>query len=753
MQINRHKLATILAALALVLGLPIALILIGTGIGKATDDDDVRLRFSTIRTSQLSAAQTSFAGVVDPTALSGPAGSAPLLPCLNSCTAVAEQNRAALKTTFDYAAANRLIVYIPPNEYPVARASGQSYGVDITADNLAVLARNVTFRLTGDQTSSAGTMFRVRANHVRIEGATFSLRDATNATSDTVAMTIGDSGTTTVDDVSLVDDQFREGATGSGDYIRMDGGTTTTTISRVTIERCVFDNSVRAAVAVRPGVERLSLSYNFFRSDSRAIYFENTGDGPIGQSTIIGNFIEHNSTNPAVTLAGNGGANVLEQSTFTFNRIIRPIASSTGGGSLYGTALARTRIAYNHITTANASGASIFLEGSVTDVSVTGNFVERLTAASNAAVIKVADDSTSNPTGVIVEANHARQASGSSPGIELDGCVQCKATSNKVTYHASTADSGATGFSGIYVAGTIARSSGIVSRNVIRRLDQDIKASLALSTKTTNDNSVVEFFRNGTEGNGATIAFVGDSGTTAGSKTGTTFAVTVHFRPAFTTVTNVETLLKEGSVHIKTAGTGANVLQSGDAFSAANLAGGLQAGRMLAGVRIVKDGSNTVGTMVLRDNFVDGARTLIYADADGASGFPDGYPLISGNGSVNVTNEFEGGITTWIAESTINAEVIATGACSATKEVTFLTAASNATVTMPDGVRDGQRRCFKVKTATSCAPCTWSPTHFADGTTHTITWTTNTDASWCVVWEAAVPTWRLTSRQSGVTLN
>lgn len=724
----------------------------------ASDPEDAQLAFSTI-SNQGAPAQTSFAGIVDPTTVGGPAGASVMTACLSSCSApLAQQNRAALKATFDYASSNRMAVHIPANEYPVACAAGQSYGVNVTGSNLFVLARGVTLRFTGDQGSADCAMFRITGSNVKIEGATFSGRDVTNATTGTVLVKIGDGGSTTVDNVALIDDQFTAGI--GGDYVRIDGGSSSTTVTRVTLERDVFDISARAGVDVRPGSGRISIIYNFFRANAnRAIWFEDSGAGPIGSSTILGNFIETNIANPAVTLAGHGGStSTLDMSTFTANRVIALASGTTGGGTIEGTNLSNMVISANTITTNRSTSApTVALFGAVDSVKIVDNYLDRHGTASSAAVISVIDDSTFGPTNVTIQGNRIRQYSGIAPGIDISGAHRTTVTENNITYHHATADSGATGFSGVYCSGTaVAACGGTISRNIIRRDDQEIYASLDLAGVTLGDTTVVEFFRVGREGNAATLRFVGDSGTTPGSMTGTSYAKVLHYRPAFTTTANAETLLND-SIRVKTAsGAPSYVLQAGDAFGPTALAGGVQAGRMRAGVMLLKGAGTTIDTTIIRDNVIDGSASIIYVDATGAAQWPETYPLISGNQPISIGSDFDGGIATWLTETTKTAETVAAGACGVSKDTTFITTSGTANYNQPDGLKDGKIHCYKVKTATSSPVGTWSPTtagHFADGTTHTITWTTATDVSWCVAWDATSTTYRLVSKSAGATLN
>jgi hypothetical protein len=735
----------------------IALSLLALSCGGKGDDAPVRYGFAPI-SAQGGVVQTSFAGTIDPT---NPFWSGGMATCSSSCGApLAEQNRIALKTTLDYAGTHSVRVYLPPGNYPVGCASGQTYGIDTTGDsNVTIEGYGATLRFTGSAADCS--MLQIRnGSGWSITGVTFSGRDATSVTTSTNLVKIGDGGATTIDNVALYDTQFVEGT--GGDFVRLDGGTSTYTVTRVSFKANRMENAARAAINIRPGVAKVSVLYNFFRNNvNRDVWVEDTGDGPIGQVTISYNFMERPSSSnaAAVTLSGHGGANSQEQSVFSFNRVTPVIGSTTGGGVVECSGFGNGVIQYNLISVNRATSTpNISCSGKVYDTVISDNFVERKTGASSAAVISLTSSGSVGPTDVIVRANRALQYSGTAPGIDLSGAIRSNVTENNITYHASTGDSGATGFVGIYCAGTSAGiCSGNLSRNRVKRDDQDIKASLDLATKTTNDNTVVQARLPGTQGNSLTIAFVGDSGSTAGSIVDGTTSVTVHYRPAFTTVANVETLLAaSGLVEVKTTGTAANVLQVADAFAASNLAGAVAAGRPLAGIEILKGTGTTAGSLTLRDNWFDGPRASIYSDLDGSAAYPSGYPLVSGNQSANVTNEFEGGITTYRTETTSDAETVSSGALAIAKRVSFLSTTGTVAYTLADGANDGFVKWVRVKTSASTPAGTLTPTHLADGTTHTYTWTTcnSTTLCWiCLTWDATNTTWRECGHAAAVTLN
>jgi hypothetical protein len=106
-----------------------------------------------------------------------------------------------------------------------------------------------------------------------------------------------------------------------------------------------------------------------------------------------------------------------------------------------------------------------------------------------------------------------------------------------------------------------------------------IKASLALATKTTHCDTIIEATTAGVAGDLLTIAFAAD-GAGAGSITrvGTNF--TFHFADGVTTVTNFQTAVAalagaDDLIGVKTNGTGANVLTAAaDVFAATALDNG-----------------------------------------------------------------------------------------------------------------------------------------------------------------------------------
>lgn len=628
----------------------------GSAARSCCSSDDARpLSFGSFgnNASQGAAPSTSFSGVVDPTnAAFGPGG---MVACSSGCSApLAEQNRKALKATIDYASAQGRTVYIPPGQYPIARASGQVYGVDVASDpNVSIEGWNAILRFTGDQTSTAGAMLRVRSSHFKIAGVTFSMRDVTNAVADTVAVMVGDSGTTTVDDIHFSDVAFVEGV--GGDFLRLDGGTAATKVTNVVVTQgCRFEGSARAGVDVRPGTSKITIAYNFFRANAnRDVWFESAGSGVIGQSIVSGNFMERDGTGNAVSVTLSGGStDAQDQSIFEHNHVKTIPGSATGGGVVEANATTNLQIKNNPIIVNFATATpALNVTGKAVNVQVVGNFVERGTSASNGAVIKVASDGSSAPDMALVKRNRVIQRAGIAPGIDVTGCKRCRVDRNSISYFNATADSGATGFVGVYCTGTTNACSGQWTQNWTQK-------------------------------------------------------------------------------------------ESG-------------AGRALAGLEWLKGTVGTVGALTIRDNWTDGARAQIYSDADTGSDYPEGYPVVSGNQYANVTNEFEGGIASWRTETTGDAETIATGAASISKHTTFVTTSGTKAYSVADGIVDGAVHCFKITSAISTPIGTMTPAHMADGTTHTLTWTTITagQGAFCLAWDKTATTYRLQSKTADITLN
>lgn len=710
--------------------------------------------------------QTTTAGLIDPTSTAYAGG---MVACSSSCSgATADQNRAALTAAFTAACSQGMDVYAPPGSYPVSCTSGQSYGVDLgTCSNLHFKAYNATFRFQGAAGGCA--MFLVHNDsNVRFEGMTFSGRDVTGGTNDTLLMKVGDGGLTNVSDVQLTDVHFTEGV--SGDYLRLDGGATST-VSAVTVSRSFFNSSARVGIDVRGGVSQTSIVWNFFHNNSnRAIYFEPQSAGPMGSFNVNGNIIESQIA-PAVTLSGYSSAQPNLQSTFNYNHVIPTIGSTTGGGTVEMTnvgqlAMKDDTIIWNGSTIMSDAltntAPNLDIVGSVVDVTADNVLTERDGAATNASPIHVVSSGGASPANVTLRSCRVLQYSGIAPGIDLSGAIRSTVDECNITYHGATADSGSTGFSGIYCSGTTAAAcGGVLHKNRITQDDQAIQASLDLSTVTvTPIDTVVQARQPGQFGNTITVKLVADTTSNPGvlAETGTPLnAVTIHYHAAGTTVTQLETLITDNSslLTIKTHGTGSRILASGDAFGPTALSGALQAARPLAGIRILKGAGTTVNRLTVRDNWVNGARDVFYMDADGSAAYPEGYPLIAGNQSTSITNEFEGGITTWRTETTGNSEPITSGALSPAKAISFLTTTGTVAYTLADGTQSGFRKCVRI--TSSSGNGTLTPTHFADGSTHTYTWSTCNSTTnlcnLCLTWDDGSTTWRDAGHSSAVTLN
>jgi hypothetical protein len=405
--------------------------------------------------SQGAAATTSFAGVIDPTSPTGWLGTIGMTACSASCSgSLANQNRTALQTTIAYAAAHNKAVYVPPGRYPLTCTPSAAYAIDLNGDSyLTILAYGATFMLQGDQSGGTCSMFWVRnAVHVRFVGATFSARDATNSTTSTNLLKIGDGGTTSVDDVQLQDVTFTEGSSGAGDCVLMDGGTVAT-VTRVTITQNVhFDGAApssacqQAAIHIKTGVQQVEISHSWFANNNgRDIWVDSTADGVVGRIVILNNAFERNASAGTVTsveLNGYGGTNDADSITFKYNKVL--------GGIVKASNLTRSHFTANPAITFNGSSASsvVDLAGRITEVWVEDNYLSRGTSATNGSLVSVTGDGTTTPSNVWITGNRMRQYSGAAPAVSLTGLISGHVIDNDITYHAVTADSGGTGFAG-----------------------------------------------------------------------------------------------------------------------------------------------------------------------------------------------------------------------------------------------------------------------------------------------------------------
>lgn len=711
-------------------------------------------------TSQGAYPTTSFAGVIDPT---NPTFAGGMVACNSSCSGgLIEQNRAALQAAIDFAKSNNRRVHVPASatRYPLGLKSGQTYSIDLSGDSKVTIdAYGATFAMYGDAAAGAAVTFMIRnTSNVIINGATFSQANLTNASAASAMVQVGDGGSTSVDNIELNDVVFEVGA--AGDCMRLDGGGSSVTVTRIVVFKSRFEGCTRAGLEVKPGVQRVSATFNWFKNNgSRDIFFEAAADNTIGQFTLIGNTMERSggSTTPSVTISGNGTNTTADQSIVKYNKII--------GGTLEGVHLSHAAIDSNSIVYDQAAGgtANIEISGKSSDVWIVDNYLFRGLSASAGSLIKTAQVSTNGPINLTIRGNRIYQATGISPAIDLSGSQRSTVVDNDITYHSATADSGATGFSGIYCAGGAdVICSAELARNAVKRDDQLIHASLSLNTTTLHCTTIVEAISSGTPSNGITLAFVGDSGVNAGTlaESGGGRVVTFHFKPAVTTVANFETALNSASlVRVKTVGAVATLTTgagpgAGDVFSATALTGAAQAGRMLAGVKFMIGSQTVVNRLTLRDNVVDGAAAAYYMDADGLAAWPEGVPVVSGNFPLNVAAHFAGGITTWRTESTLVAETKTSGALGVTMAVDFLSTANTQSYTQADAVVDGFAHCYKI-TAVSGVPVgmlSFASSHLFEGTTHTISWVAAGE-NFCLLWDATVTKYRVLSKSSGITVN
>lgn len=107
-------------------------------------------------------------------------------------------------------------------------------------------------------------------------------------------------------------------------------------------------------------------------------------------------------------------------------------------------------------------------------------------------------------------------------------------------------------------------------------VDNGVRAFLDLSDITAHVDTVVEAVNEGTDGNKLTIEFVGDAVAGAGTITEVGTNTRIGFLPSTSTVADIEALLATSTnLRIKTAGTGATVLDATDEVGASPLAGGV----------------------------------------------------------------------------------------------------------------------------------------------------------------------------------
>lgn len=108
--------------------------------------------------------------------------------------------------------------------------------------------------------------------------------------------------------------------------------------------------------------------------------------------------------------------------------------------------------------------------------------------------------------------------------------------------------------------------------------DDAATSMLDLSTVTTNADSVLASLTPGLLGDTFFVALVGDALAQAGSLEENDSEVTIHFLPGMTTVADLEALVATSAIiEVATPGTGANVLDTVDAFALTRLSGGSDA--------------------------------------------------------------------------------------------------------------------------------------------------------------------------------
>lgn len=412
------------------------------------------------------AATTSLAGTIDPTSPAGWLGTSGMVACTSSCSdALALQNSQAMQNTLAYANANQRAVYVPPGRYPMMRQTSQEYGVDLSGYTFVeVTAYGARFVLQGDQAASAGEIFWIRnASHVRIEGAHFEMNTSgVNPISTTALVKVGDGGTTTADDVKFTDVVFT--AATDGDCLRADGGSSAATVTRLQLLRATRFETCDEAVHLKGGIDGVTISHDWFRNNtSRDVWLELSGSlGPTNVTILNVAFERLASPTVPASLDLTGSRVVVRYSKVT-------------NGTILGAALSDSWITDNPLLKWNYTGAGavVALSGAISNVHVERNYVYRGTSATNGPLIQVTDDGASAPADVWVCSNRVLQYSGSGAGVDVTSSGRATVTDNSISYHAATADSGATGFVGVKCQGSSTQKcSGIIARNSVTKRKQ-----------------------------------------------------------------------------------------------------------------------------------------------------------------------------------------------------------------------------------------------------------------------------------------
>lgn len=138
------------------------------------------------------------------------------------------------------------------------------------------------------------------------------------------------------------------------------------------------------------------------------------------------------------------------------------------------------------------------------------------------------------------------------------------------------------GYSAEFISGELVKIGDyrvmILLGTIAAAVDDGVQAELDLSTLTDNVDTVIRAIADGTDGNAITIELVADGATGAGALLELVTNVRISYLADVTTVADIEALLASSTlVEVETAGTGASVLDAGDAFASAPLAGGVDA--------------------------------------------------------------------------------------------------------------------------------------------------------------------------------
>ncbi len=446
--------------------------------------------------------QVPIGGYIDPT-ISTYNTNRPL-QCTASTTPSAgftEQNRATMQFALNDASTSGKWIWIkrclvdalsslacPMDDscgYPITILSGQPRGVDWDGVNgVTIISDGAVIRTAGHLagTGQSFQMWNIRgANHLKIIGLTFSMRDVNNGGEQVHAVQIGDGhNNRLVDDLEFFDDKWIEepsdGTTG-GDCLNTVGGAgvvgapATISVGRVSVLESYFGGCHRDGIDFAHGFQHFKIIGNKLVATAHTnqlIDNEPTTDSLTGKTLIQNNTLDRGASPAAqqLSLSGLSDASLLDGVMVDHNILI----NCSPGSSLNVDTLWITD--NSMVVTGTGGGGDVALSRRASNVWIEDNYISRGPSAVDVGMVGVKAEGTNcasqsfrcSPRFVWVAGNRIEQWV-PSPAVLFDSVLDVWVLDNVLVYHNSFNGTSSAGPRGVSFQSTFSADSGWIAGN------------------------------------------------------------------------------------------------------------------------------------------------------------------------------------------------------------------------------------------------------------------------------------------------